>query len=1069
MFFVCAMFLMFALSAKAQTTTGSIYGTVTDTDGASVPEATVTMVNVETNESTAVMTNDSGAFVFPVVSPGTYKVTASRAGFSSLTQIDLRVASNQNVNASFQLHAGAVNSDVTVEAAVTLIDTRESQLAETVDQKRIVDLPLTGRNAYDLVQLIPGITNYTAGSQIGDSGGTQFSTNGARSNFNSFYLDGAYNTSFFRGGGNIVPAPDALSQFRIITSNFDAEFGRYPGAVVNTITRSGTNAWHGVAYDYLRNRIFNARNYFTAPGVAPQFIYNIFGGGVGGPVMKDKLFFFASYQGTRISQQTTINPTALVVPTALERAGNFTQSNAKPSASICPGSICKVDPVSQNILPYIPAVDPSASSSGINRPATQQMSNPVRADQGTARLDYNLNAAHRLAFTYFNSQGSAYNLTAGSNQLLSYSGNSTYSGQSNYVLTDTWIVSPKAVNSITGFYMLNKTVNGNVNNKALLSDLGASYLDGGPVKTQPQFTVTGYFTAGTGGSGPITQAQMTTGLEDTFNLTAGNHQIKLGGSFIFNKYHETASFQSSSILNFNGSITGNALADFIVGRAQQFRQNSGARHRLHAWDPSLFAQDNVRLTRRVTANLGVRWEIYYPFAGEKNLGTFIPGVQSVRFPNAPLGLLAEGDPGVPEGVLPVSYTRFAPRVGFAVDLFGDGGASLRGGYGIFYSFSQETFIGNLEQQPFTLGVTLNNTTNWTNPYAGQSAFPAGSPFPYVVNLQSPVFTKGATFSGIKPGTSAIPYLQQYNVTFEQQFGADWSTRMSYVGNVGRHFYLARDQNAPIYGSNATTANAPSRRPYASQGYTSAIGMLDPASNSSYNSLQLSVTRRLKKDFSLQASYVWSKTMDFVSADPGSATAYQLSDQYDVSRDYGPSSLHVPHRFVASFIYQLPSVNLYGFVGKQLLSGWQFNGIQTLASGSPFNILSNRDSNLDVLSSADRPNVVGDPRLDSGRSKEDRIATYFNTAAYVQTNPGQPYGNSSRNPLLGPGTIQTDISAFKRFSLFDRASLLYRAELFNLFNRTNLGNPNGTLGNANFGRITSAGAPRQVQMALKLEF
>ncbi len=318
----------------------------------------------------------------------------------------------------------------------------------------------------------------------------------------------------------------------------------------------------------------------------------------------------------------------------------------------------------------------------------------------------------------------------------------------------------------------------------------------------------------------------------------------------------------------------------------------------------------MRLTRRVTANLGVRWEIYYPFAGEKNLGTFIPGVQSVRFPNAPLGLLAEGDPGVPEGVLPVSYTRFAPRVGFAVDLFGDGGPRCVAATRIFYSFSQETFIGNLEQQPFTLGVTLNNTTNWTNPYAGQSAFPAGSPFPYVVNLQSPVFTKGATFSGIKPGTSAIPYLQQYNVTFEQQFGADWSTRMSYVGNVGRHFYLARDQNAPIYGSNATTANAPSRRPYASQRIY--IGDWD-ARSSEQLFLQFLAAQRdpetqerlLAPGHRMFGRRRWTLSRPIPVARRHTNSLINT----DVSRDYGPSSLHVPHRFVASFIYQLPSVNL----------------------------------------------------------------------------------------------------------------------------------------------------------------
>lgn len=1080
---ILAILFTTSIALVAQTTTGSIYGTVTDASGAVIPGATITVTNPQTNETLTAKSNNDGAFVFPVVNPGTYKATATMAGFSTVTQTDLRVASNQNVNSSFTLSAGEVNSEVTVTAGAALIDTRESQIAETVDQKRIVDLPLSTRNAYDLVTLVPGITQYAAGAQIGDNGGTQFSTNGTRPNFNSFYLDGAYNTSFFRGGGNIVPAPDALEQFRIITSNFDAEFGRYPGAVVNTITRSGSNKWHGVAYDYLRNAIFNGRNYFTQAGTArAQFIYNVFGGGVGGPAIHDKLFFFLSYQGTRIRQVTTINPGAIVVPTDLERAGNFTASSVKPNTSICPGFICPTDPVTQNILKYVPRADPSQTTftSGgapIAHPAQQQLPNPVIGDQGVGRITWNMNAAHALSFTYFNSQGKGFNRTAGSNQLLAYSGNSTYAGQSNYVLTDRWIISPHAVNTATAFYTLNKTVAGNVYNTALLSDLGASFKDGGPVITQPQFSITGYFSGGTGGSGANTQAQMTTGIEDTMNYTRGNHEMKFGGSFIFNKYHETATFQSSSIWAFTNSQTGNALADFITGRMNQFRQNSGARHRLHAWDPSLFAQDNWRLTRRLTANLGVRWEVYYPFSGEKNLGTFQAGVQSTRFPTAPLGLLAEGDPGVPEGVLKTSYTKFAPRVGFAMDVFGDGKTSLRGGYGIFYSFSQETFVGNLEQQPFTLAVSILNT-KVSNPFAG-SAFPT-SPFPYQVNLQNPQFTTGAIFSGIPKDESAVPYLQQYNLTLEQQYGNDWNSRISYIGNVGRHFYIARDQNAPVYipgncpaasntpCSSTAAANIASRRPLNAQGYSSNIGLLDPSSNSAYNSLQTTITRRLKNNFSFQAFYVWSRAIDNLSADPGSATAYALVNQYDASLDRGLSSLHVPHRFVASFIYQLPKVKRWGLVGKEVLSGWQVNGIQTLSAGNPFNITSNKDTNFDSITT-DRPNQTGNVFLGYGRKHADEILQYFNTAAFTAPGANQPYGNVGRNSIVGPGTIKTDISAFKRFEVYKEANLLFRAEIFNLFNHTNLNNPNGVLGNANFGRITSADAPRIMQFAIKFEF
>lgn len=374
--------LLFVSGLAAQTVTGSIYGTIVDSTGAALPNVSVSVTNVGTHEVLNGKSNGSGQYIFPVVNPGVYQASAVLSGFKTINASDVRVAANQNVNVSFTLTPGDVSTEVTVEAGTTLIDTRESQLGETIDQKRIVDLPLANRNAYDLVQLIPGVVNYTAGVQTGDNGGTQFSVNGIRPNFNSFYLDGAYNTAFFRGGGNLAPNPDALAQFRILTSNFDAEFGRYPGAVVNTITRSGTNQIHGVAYDYFRTNALNARNYFNST-VLPKYVYNVFGGGLGGPVIKDRLFAFLSYQGTRIRSSTIINPTSIVVPSNLERIGDFSQTTsvAKPALAVCPAYKCATDPVTQNILKYVPLADPTqttfnAAGAPIYHPAAQVKPNP---------------------------------------------------------------------------------------------------------------------------------------------------------------------------------------------------------------------------------------------------------------------------------------------------------------------------------------------------------------------------------------------------------------------------------------------------------------------------------------------------------------------------------------------------------------------------------------------------------------------------------------------------------------------------------------------------------------------
>lgn len=323
-----ALLLMLVVSAwfsvaRAQTTTGSIYGRVADSTGAVIPNVAVTLTNTQTSAVLKTTTNDQGAFVFPVVDPGDYKVAARASGFSSVTQTGIVLAANQNINASFKLPVGAVSNQVTVEAGVTMVDTRESQIGETISQRSIQALPTVNRSAYDLVATVAGVTKYNSAAATGDNQGVQFVTNGIRPNYNSFYLDGALNNEIFRGGGAPIPNPDALQEFRMLTSNFDAEFGRYPGAAVNIITRSGVNRYHGTAYDYLRNNVLNAKPYFQTS--VPRLVQNVYGAGFGGALKRDKFFYFLSFEGQHTGQSQIENIASIIVPTALERQGDFTQ------------------------------------------------------------------------------------------------------------------------------------------------------------------------------------------------------------------------------------------------------------------------------------------------------------------------------------------------------------------------------------------------------------------------------------------------------------------------------------------------------------------------------------------------------------------------------------------------------------------------------------------------------------------------------------------------------------------------------------------------------------------------
>jgi len=1066
-----SFFAVTASLLNAQTTT-TLYGTVMDKSGAVVPGAQVTATNVGTNQSRTAQSNAEGQYRFEFMPIGAYVVEVTATGFKKFVQKGISLDVNVMARVDASLDVGTMTEEIDVTAGAPLVNTENAQIGRTVENAEVTTLPIVGRNVYSLLKLIPGVESTGNSIVLGYPEQRTMINGGVDGGLGSvnYYMDGGTNMTGLRNTGNIAPNPDAVEEFRVVTNSYSAEYGRFAGGVVNIITRSGGNQFHGSLFEFFRNNDLNAHEWGSV-SVTPLH-RNQYGGSVGGPVRKNKTFFFGTYSGLRQIMSSFLN--SAIVPTTLERNGDFSQSKIPPvdplNSAPFPGAIIpknRLDPTAQNILSkYIPASNLPGNFWQGNIPQ------PYNTSEYLVKVDHSFTDRNRLSGTYYETSGHNSQSPGGN---IPWSTQNFDWRQQNVNLSDTHSINANTVNQFWVTYTRN--FGGRLSTPQMsLGDLGSSYgIQGTP--SLPQITVTGYFTLSQAISGPVAGTNFYS-TRDQLSYTHGRHTLKFGAELSLDKDIQQTLLNNYGVFSFTGTKTantklgslyaGNALADFVLGLPVTMNQDAPITAMDDFWSAGIFFQDDYRVNSHLTLNLGLRWDLQTPptdpFDRES---TFEQGVQSkiLKGANIPTGLLVPGDPGIGRGIVSAQKTNFSPRVGLAWDPFGDGKTSVRAAGGIFYgSVSGNEWNSTSNYQPFAVREQFNNVQSLTNPYG---LLPGGvNPFPYSYNPSNPQFIFPAAIYGVAPNYR-WPYTYQLNFSVQRQIVKDLTVTAAYVGSLGRRLPFAEDLNYPFYNSTATTGNVNARRPIDTN-VLSNIYSVQSVMNTAYNAMQITVEKRFSHHLSAKGFYTFSKDLEDVELD-NNTTNGSAEDYHNLALERGRSDNDRRHVATASLIWTMDYFGKVNPVLRSVINGWELSSIITLQSGIPVNITSGSDINLDGNNN-DRVNVVGDYHLSASRSRSDVSNEWFNTAAFGKPAAGTD-GNLGRNVVDAPGSRNVDLGLFRDFKFAERFTLQARGEFTNFFNFVNLSAPNGTLSAAAFGtiRTTPLGSMRNIQLGLRLTF
>jgi hypothetical protein len=1077
-----AVCLLSPFLARPQDPTGVIEGTIADKSNSSVSNAHVTAKDLATGLTKQVVTDESGLFRLSPLPVGRYSLTVETPHFATLVEQPITVNVSETVRIDLQLEVASVQSNVTVISEAPLVDASTNTIGALVSGREILELPLNGRNFTQLGLLQAGAAPLTSG--LTSAGGPMrqgetYAVNGARPEQNMYLIDGAQNVNRMDGGYALKIPVDAIAEFRILTQTAPPEYGGTGGATTAVVTRSGGNEFHGTLYEFFRNDKLDTRNFFSS-GVEP-LKQNQFGGTVGGPIKRDRLFFFGYYEGFRNKQGLT---TSSIVPTAAERGGDFSDMgspliNYAAGGTVFPGNklpATAFNPVALNVLQLYPQGNVSPSIYNTTVVGTNYY------DQGGGRVDFNASENDQLFVRYSYSGG--YDINPVSVRGTTIPGFPTRDNLTTNTaeVSDIHTFSPAVTNSLRVAFLrygfdFDRRLNQTPPSALGFAYNSASALGQGP----PFFNVAGYSPVGGAITGPRDSTQNSFQEQEALSWTTGSHSIRFGAEFLRTQINMFQAIAPNAFFVFASTFpTNNAIANLLLGAPVTFYQGLGDFHRgLRDWSLGTYAQDEWRVTRRLTVNYGLRYEIVNPFTEIANrLNAFVPGVQSKVFPNAPEGLLFPGDPGIGAGIAH-GDNAFMPRVGLAWDPTGDGKWAIRSGYGIFYDqFSNgpgtasQVAVSSLPWAQFNQysGAGLN----FSNPYAGHT-YPAPN-----------TFVQPSTVFGMDP-TAHAPYVHEWNFSLERSLFNHYLLEVRYAGSKGTHLPRNIEANPAVYGPGATAQNADQRRVYAGCPLNggpctySTIAEFADITNSTFESGQATLSRRYEKGLAFSASYWYSKSLDYLSSmNLAGASSQPLAGEndlaqnpFDLNAEHGPSLFDARQRFVASGSWEPHVANDAPAAIRKIFGSWQLNVIATHNTPTPFTVYDSNNVSLQANSPpisgypASRPNLIGNPN-DGPHTADD----WINADAFQRLNPvtqaGQ-FGNAGRNIARGPAFTDFDTSLTRNFAISERLRLQFRAESFNVANHPNFGLPVADLNSTNFGQILTAAPPRLMQFALKLTF